>query len=122
MIKRRQERISAEIKKVLSVALFNMKDPAISAMTTITEVHVTNDLSFCDVLFSVMGDERQKEEVMNALKGASGYFKGYIAREMDLRQVPELRIKLDDRLEYQDRINSILNELNIDHEDGDLNE
>ena len=54
MNNKRVHRISAEIKKIISTSLYNdVKDPRIDTINTgITEVHVTNDLSFATVYIS----------------------------------------------------------------------
>lgn len=113
MNKRRQERLNSEIKKVISVALREMRDPKISAMTTLTDVSITNDFSFCDLKFSVYGDEFEKEQIIETLQDAEGYFKSHIAKNVRMRQIPELRIKLDESIEYANRINEILKDLNL---------
>lgn len=113
MDKRRQERLNSEIKKVISVALREMRDPKISAMTTLTDVSITNDLSFCDLKFSVFGEEHEKHEIIKTLQEAEGYLKSHIAKNIRIRQVPELRIKLDESIEYANRINEILKDLNL---------
>ncbi len=117
MDKRRQERINAEIKKVIAEALRDMKDPNVSSLTSVTDVSVTSDLSFCDVKFSVLGNTKEKNKIIETLKNAEGYFKTKIAKSISIRQVPELRIALDDSIEYADHINSILKTLNIKHND-----
>ena len=70
MNKRRTERISSEVKKELSKILRDdLSDPRLSneAMVSITDVEVTNDLSFADCYISVLGDEQKKEDVLDAL-------------------------------------------------------
>ena len=47
MANNRTERLNEEIKKTLSGIIFDMKDPRISAMTTISECSVTRDLKYC---------------------------------------------------------------------------
>lgn len=118
MDKRRQERINAEIKKVVATALRDMKDPNVSSLTSVTEVNVTNDLSFCDVKFSVLGNQREKNKILETLKKAEGYFKTQIARSISIRQVPELKISLDNSMEYAEHINNILKTLDIKHNDN----
>ena len=88
MNKRRTERISSEVKKELSKILRDdLSDPRLSneAMVSITDVEVTNDLSFADCYISVLGDEQKKEDVLDALDQAKGYIKILIGERMRLR-------------------------------------
>ena len=91
MNKRRTERISSEVKKELSKILRDdLSDPRLSneAMVSITDVEVTNDLSFADCYISVLGDEQKKEDVLDALDQAKGYIKILIGERMRLRSMP----------------------------------
>lgn len=63
MNNKRAHRISAEIKKIISTSLYNdIKDPRIDAINTgITDVQVTNDLSYATVYISIIGDAEKKK-------------------------------------------------------------
>ena len=68
MNNKRINRISEEVKKVLSELLYNgLKDPRVTSMTTVTEVKVTRDLSYANIYVSVLGDKKEKEECLNNL-------------------------------------------------------
>lgn len=103
MNKRRTERISSEVKKELSKILRDdLSDPRLSteAMVSVTDVEVTNDLSFADCYISVLGDEKQKADVLDALDQAKGYIKILIGERMRLRSMPEFRFKFDNSIEH----------------------
>ncbi|MDU5148825.1 30S ribosome-binding factor RbfA [uncultured Anaerococcus sp.] len=110
MNKRRTERISSEVKKELSKILRDdLNDPRLSmeAMVSITDVEVTNDLSYADCYVSVLGDSHNKEDVLEALDQAKGYIKILIGERMRLRSMPEFRFKLDESIErgaYMDKL------------------
>lgn len=103
MNKRRTERISSEVKKELSKILRDdLNDPRLSteAMVTITDVEVTNDLSYADCYVSVLGDTSNKGDVIEALDQAKGYIKILIGERMRLRSMPEFRFKIDNSIEH----------------------
>lgn len=114
MNQKRVNRISSEINKVISSCLYNgLKDPHIDPIYTgITDVKVTNDLSFANIYISVIGDENKKTKTIEGFKKAKGYLKKEISQKVDLRQVPELIFKLDESTENGMHIANILNELN----------
>lgn len=110
MDKRRTARISAQVQKELSKILRDdLSDPRLkdSALVSVTEVEVTNDLSYADCYISVMGTDKEKEDVFEALNQAKGYIKVLIGERMRLRLMPEIRFKEDNSIEkgaYMDKL------------------
>ena len=110
MNKKRTARISSEVKREVSKIIANdLNDPRLSmdAMVSVTDVEVTNDLSYADVYISVLGDDKNKEDVMEALDQATGYIKILIGERMRLRTMPEFRFKFDESIErgaYMDKL------------------
>lgn len=106
-------RINDEIKKELSEILrADLKDPRIGVITSVIKVETTNDLKYCKVYISVLGDEEKKNEVMSVIKGANGFIRSLIARRINLRITPEFRFILDDSLDYSFKIDKILKDIN----------
>ena len=76
----RMIRINDEIKKELSeIIRADLKDPRVGVITSVLKVETTNDLKYCKVYISVLGDDEKKNEVMSVLKGAAGYIRTLIA-------------------------------------------
>ncbi|MDD7305818.1 MAG: 30S ribosome-binding factor RbfA [Peptoniphilaceae bacterium] len=98
MDKRRTARISAQMQKELSKILRDdLNDPRLTddVLVSITEVEVTNDLSYADIFVSVLGDSTKQKAVFDALEQAKGYIKLLIGERMRLRLMPEFRFKED---------------------------
>ncbi len=105
-------RINDEIKKELSEILrADLKDPRIGVITSVIKAETTNDLKYCKVYISVLGDEDKKKEVMDVIKGASGFIRSLIAKRINLRITPEFRFILDDSLDYSFKIDEILKDI-----------
>ena len=78
MNKKRTARISSEVKREISkIIMDDLNDPRLTseAMVSVTDVEVTNDLSYADIYISVLGDNKTKDGVMEALNQAKGYIK-----------------------------------------------
>ncbi len=106
-------RINDEIKKELSeIIRADIKDPRVGVITSVLKVETTNDLKYCKVYVSILGDEEKKNEVMTVLKGAAGFIRSLIARRINLRITPEFNFILDDSLDYSFKIDKILKEIN----------
>ncbi len=97
---RRMGRIAQEIKKVIAYDVsFVLNDPKISNRTSVTDVTVSSDLSYCDIYVSVIGTEWEKKQSLEGLEGAKGFLKKELSEKIMLRQIPELRFHLDESIE-----------------------
>lgn len=113
MKKIRTERIGAEVQKELAkIIRDDLNDPRLkdTAAVSVIEVRVTNDLSFADCYISVLGDNKKKEDVIDALNQAKGYIKVLIGDRMRLRSMPEFRFKLDESIEYGAYMDKLIKE------------
>ncbi|WP_029320684.1 30S ribosome-binding factor RbfA [Butyrivibrio sp. AE3004] len=93
-------RINGEVMKVISEAIRYSKDPRISPMTSVMDVEVAPDLKTCKVWVSVMGDDEDRMRTEEGLKSAAGYIRSTVAKELNMRNTPELRFIMDDSIEY----------------------
>jgi len=118
----RRERVNEVIKEILSELLMSsIKDPRIG-LVTITSVRVAQDMASAKVHFSVMGDEEQRAETLKGLISARAFMRTVIARELKVRNAPELKFVYDDSLDKSLRIEKALREAGFDGtaaEDGD---
>jgi ribosome-binding factor A len=112
--KTRMNRIGEEIKKELSVLLQReMKDPRIG-FVTVTSVEVTSDLQLAKVYVSIFGDEEQRKASLEALAKAKGFLRTEIGRRIKLRHVPDFVFKLDQSIDYGNKIESILRQISTE--------
>ena len=107
---KRVRRISSEIKKVISSSIINsLKDPRIDKLNvSVTDVKVTNDLSFATVYIAVIGDDEKKKQTLEGLNKAKGFLKKQIGESVDLRHVPQLIFKIDETSEKSMHIENLI--------------
>ena len=113
MNNKRTARISSEVKREISKILRDdLSDPRLSteSMVSITDVEVTNDLSYADIYVSVLGDQKNKDDAIEAFNQEKGYIKVLIGERMRLRSMPEFRFKLDESIERGAYINKLIEE------------
>ncbi|MBQ4242301.1 MAG: 30S ribosome-binding factor RbfA [Lachnospiraceae bacterium] len=94
----KNNRINSEVQKALSSIIRTVKDPRVDPFTSVVEVQVAPDLKTCKVYVSVLGDGG--EETIEGLKYAAGYIRHELAREVNLRNTPELSFHLDTSISY----------------------
>jgi len=110
-------RINEDIQRELAVLLRDIKDPRINqGMISITSVETTGDLSQAKVFLSVYG-LKSKTDFKRGLKSAAGHLRFELGRALSLRHTPQLIFELDSSLERGANISSILNNLDISHEE-----
>ncbi len=109
----RMIRINDEIKKEVSeIIRSELKDPRIGLITSVLKVETTNDLKYCKIYVSILGDDEKKGETIEGLKNASGFIRKQIAARINLRNTPELKFILDNSLEYGFKISKIIDDIN----------
>lgn len=94
-------RINGEVQKELSTIIReDIKDPRIHPMTSVMAVEVAPDLKTCKVYISVLGDKEAKTATIKGLSSAEGYVRRQLAKNLNLRNTPEIRFILDESIEY----------------------
>lgn len=108
----RNYRLAGEIKRDLTdIFAHQIRDPHIDSMVSVTDVEVSNDLSYAHVYVSKLGTAKERDELLEALTRANGYIRSALSQRLKIRKVPELRFSLDNSLEYGAKIEKILGEL-----------
>lgn len=107
----RQGRIDEEYRKELSqIISYDLKNPNVTGMISVTKVKVTTDLKYAKVYVSILNSKNIKE-TMDGLKKSSGFIRSELAKRINLRNTPELIFEIDDSIEYGAKIDSILKEI-----------
>lgn len=109
----RVERIEEEVKKVVSKVIDrDLKDPRLNGMISVTKVDVSRDLKYCRIYVSMLGVADQKE-AMDALKSSAGFVRREIGANIRMHSTPEVKFEFDDSIEYGNKIQKIINDLDI---------
>lgn len=103
----RRGRINEEMQREVAKILREVKDPRVSkAFISVTGAEVTPDLKFAKIYYSAYNAD--KKEVKAGLRAASGFIRGQISRNLNLRITPELTFIEDGSIEYGAKISKIL--------------
>ena len=114
-------RINGEVQREFSQIIRNeIKDPRIAMMTSVTAVEVAPDLKTCKAYISVLGDDKAKEDTIAGLRSAEGYVRRLLAKNVNLRNTPEIQFVLDQSIEYGVTMSKLIDDVNRDiHEKDD---
>ena len=108
----RIERVNQLIRQEISDLLRReIKDPRLSQFIAVTEVATSPDLRNAKVYISFISDEQQKQRALDALAGASNFFRKEMARTLRLRRIPELSFHWDNSIERGARIMNLIDDV-----------
>ena len=109
----RIERVNQLIRQEISDLLRReVKDPRLSQFIAVTEVATSPDLKNAKVYISFISDEQQKQDALDALAGASNFFRKEMARTLRLRRIPELSFHWDNSIERGVHIMNLIDDVN----------
>ena len=104
-------RIDEEYRKELSQIIgYELKNPNVTGLVSVTKVKVTKDLKYAKVYVSILNSKSIKD-TLAALNKSSGFIRSELAKRVNLRNTPEIIFELDDSLEYGAKIDTILKEI-----------
>jgi len=108
---KRSERVQELLLKEISTLIQKeLKDPRIG-FSTVTTVELTNNLKHAKIYISVFGTESEQRDTITGLTNASGFIRGSLGKNLNLRYIPVLEFILDETAKRVARINKIINEL-----------
>ena len=111
---KRTERVGSLLQMELSkLILERIKDPRLGFIT-ITHVKVTADLKSAVVFFSVLGDQKKKNDSLAVLRRAAGFLQKEVHHILNLRYTPHLQFELDDMVDKSFEIEEVIRKI----EDG----
>lgn len=94
-------RINGEVQRELAeIIRGEIKDPRISPMTSVVAVQVAPDLKTCKAYISVLGNEQACKDTLAGLKSAAGFVRTKLAKNLNLRNTPEITFIMDQSIEY----------------------
>jgi ribosome-binding factor A len=109
-ISQRRLRVGEELRHALSKILRDRecRDPALeNASITVTEVRISPDLRNATAFVMPLAGANAAD-IVAALKRCAPFLKGLLAREVPLRNTPNLGFALDDSFDQAERISALL--------------
>ena len=104
----RQQKISRQIQRDIA-DIFQKEAAAIvrGSMVTVTTVRVSPDFGYAKIYVSVLEDDK-RDDLLAALKSASGYIRRALGKGILIRYSPELTFVSDENIAYGVHIAKVL--------------
>ena len=108
------KRLESTALRELSIILSREAKNDILKRLTVTEVRITNDLSYMTVYYTFYTGKN--EDYVKTLEESNGYLRSALAKKLNARKMPELIFKFDESLAYGNHIDELLNEYHKKHD------
>ena len=102
--------LESQSKRVLSDIIQNEVKEDLGFIT-ITDCHLTKDLSFLYVYFTILNKE-ELDKVLKGLERAKGFIRTSLVNRVAMRKAPELIFKYDETYEKGAKIENLLRQIN----------
>lgn len=111
-MKIKTERIASSLLKEINDIIYSeIRDEDIKN-TTVTYVKLADDLSYAKV-YCVHFNKDKVNKAIKDLNNAKGFVRGeLIRRKLPMRTIPELEFVYDESIEYANKIENIIKEIN----------
>ena len=119
---RRRKGLEKEVSRIIGTAiLFEVKNEKIKNLVTVKNVSLSSDARYADVIFSVLDykENINKDKLLQELEKLKGFFRKKIGDNLQIRYTPEVRVHLDDTIEYSIKISKLIKENLSNKEDID---
>lgn len=124
----RRERLGSLIQQEVADLLNSEFSDLTQSLVTVTEARVNGDLSIATVFVSIMAStDEEKEIAFRRIEESKSAIRSALADRIrnQIREIPEIRLELDESLERAQRIEELLEQARderADREDGHRDE
>lgn len=114
----RPERVGEQIhKETTRLLMYNIKDPRV-AMVTITGVQMSRDICSAKIYFTISDKTADRKSVLKGLKSAAPFIRRELGKTLQLRFVPNIFFKYDESIDYGQKIDALLHQVQDDLNDN----
>jgi ribosome-binding factor A len=113
---KRTDRVSDEIRKIVSEVLSRMQHYNFDQVT-VTGVKITPDLRNARIYYRLL-DPTRRPEIMKGLQNKGKQIQYEVGQQLTLRSTPRLKFEYDESIDYGDRIEQLFHKI---HENDEPN-
>ena len=107
------DKINALMKREISLMLHRDFNDSRFTFVTVTQVVVSPDLHQARVSFTVLGNDEKVQRTLEDLNRVRGFIRKLVGERVQLRYTPEIDFFYDKSVEYSDRIEKTIEEINV---------
>lgn len=115
---KRSDRVSHQIKEIISEVFSSKSSIDGSGLITITEVQTTHNLRFSRIYVSFIGNKIPPEVIVQYMNSNINDYRYQLGNSIQVKYVPKIKFYYDDTMEEVEKINSLLHKANDNNIDG----
>ncbi len=111
---KRSDRVSQEIKDIISVIISSriiLKD---SGLVTITEVKTSDNLRFSKIYLSFINNQIESDKIIKMMNSNINEYRYHLGKSLDMKYVPQIKFYHDNSFEEFENIAALINKANND--------
>ncbi len=113
----RTEKVAEEIKHKLNTAMSkDLSEIGGLGLVTISKVVMSPDLKIAKIYLSFLGNKEPIEKCLERINSRKRHIRFMLAKHIILKYIPDIIFFYDDTIEYADKIQKLLNEINKDED------
>ena len=111
----RTEKVAGEIKHKLNSAMSkDLSEISDLGMVTISKVIVSPDMKLAKIYLSFFGNKEPIDVCLERINSKKKHIRYLLAKHISLKYMPDLNFFHDDTIEYADKIQKLINTINVD--------
>ncbi len=111
---KRTERIEQQLLEILGEIVTKHINLSHLGFVTFTNAQISADLRHAKIFFSIIKARLDRDEIISGINKLRGPFRKYLAPELHIKYIPELRFYFDETVEYSENINKLMSSIKID--------
>ena len=114
---KRTERIEHQILEILGEIATKHIDLSKLGFITFTNAKISPDLQHAKVFFSVINKRIVIEDIVVQMNNLRGPFRKYLAPELHIKFIPDLKFFYDETMEYTQKIETMIDSIKVPEAD-----
>ena len=113
-LSQRQRRVAELVRQVVAESLFQgLRTPGLAQRVTISHAVVSKDLRHASIYFTPLGDADDVKSLTELLNLEAPAIRQILGRQLSTKYTPKLRFVYDESVAESNRVDALLNRLNI---------
>lgn len=109
---KRSDRVSQEIKDIISTILSSKVIVDGGGLITITKVKTSDNLRFSKIYLSFIHNEIEVNDLIDLMNSNIKEYRYHLGRNLEMKYVPQIKFYHDNTFEEMEHINTLINKAN----------
>ena len=109
---KRSDRVSHQVKEIISKVLTSVIIVENSGLITITKVETSDNLRFSKIFLSFINNTIEIDDIIKNMNINIREYRYHLGKELEMKYVPQIKFYYDNSYRQMEHINSLINKAN----------